>query len=86
MLRLRRVSCTGAVAAVVGRVPAVSWDEPLDNEGKKNRRKILGIHKITKQNTGESKFRMITGKHQSRVDSFLTFICLAAVFMFCNVD
>lgn len=56
MLRLWRVSCAGAVAAVVGRVPPVSWDEPLDNQGKKNTRVILGfrIHKITKQNIGDS--------------------------------
>lgn len=51
MLRLWRVSCAGAVAAVVGRVPPVSWDEPLDNEGKKNTRMI---YKITKQNIRES--------------------------------
>lgn len=56
MLRLWRVSCAGAVAAVVGRVPPVSWDEPLDNQGKKNTRVILGfrIHKITKQNIRDS--------------------------------
>lgn len=34
MLRLWRVSCTGAVAAVVRRVPPMSRDEPLNNKGR----------------------------------------------------
>lgn len=39
MLRVWRVSRAGAVTAVVGRVPAVSWEEPLRKQKGKNRRR-----------------------------------------------